>query len=126
MKIQFFRSLFPHWNFFDRIGYAFDLEVKSQGSSTWQKVVFRQKRTLLGLFFNPDDNLTLSEVNILEHFAGEVQDSTPSNTINLATYKMIKSLLELQFGKISLQFKIVGSNKMEKVDIYVSDLIKLG
>jgi hypothetical protein len=77
-----FRALFPKWSFFDRVASPYILEIKIQ--EEWQHFQFDQKRTWYSLFVNPDLNLALAQVNLLEHF---IQDPSEVN------FKIIQSLV---------------------------------
>jgi hypothetical protein len=131
------RSLFPKWNFFDRIAYRFELEFKIPESEKWVGLKFVQTRQPLNLLVNPENNLELAQVAIIEQFAGNIQELFLENPLidsikvkNLTTYKMLLSLLQLKLSEFdyqpdSFQFKVVAVSPSERLDFYISDWIGL-
>lgn len=131
------RALIPRWNFFDHVNYQFELEFKIAGAETWEIVTFIQKKDLFGLLINPETNLDMAKVNIIEHFAYDVQDLISTNTQirfkdvqRLTSFKLLRSLIETQLksyelSNLTVQFKIVAANMEERKDIYISDWFDL-
>lgn len=131
------RALFPKWNFFDQIAYSIELEFKVPGANEWTPVSFRQTRQFLSLFLNTETNLALAHINILEHFAEDIQVLKAhdpmihsSDVQRLTTFKMVKSLLQIKLQDFELpsqtvQFKVLARNPDDVVDLYVSDWIQL-
>jgi len=136
--INLIRALFPKWNFFDQIAYHFELEFKVPGAHEWSAISFQQTRKRLSLFLNAEVNLALAHMNILEHFAEDIQalqtnsPLIPSRDIQqLTTFKMVRSLLRLKLQQFEsqpdvVQFKLTAKNPNESVDLYISDWINLG
>lgn len=132
------RAVFPRWNFFDQVAYNFELEFKVKDASNWSPIQFYQKRQPLSLFLNTQTNMALAEVNIIEHFAKDIQDLQNKNALvhsrdihKLVSYKLLKSLIEIklqdyELPSSSVQFKIVARNTQESLDIYISDWIIVG
>ena len=133
MLLVLVRALFPNWNFFDRVSFNFEIYFKVPDSIRWEVISFEQKRQLLGLFFNADLNLTLAQINIIEHFAQDIQELQNINPLihskdvkKLTTFKMICSLIRIKLKDYELessaiQFKIVACKSDEKIDLYVSE-----
>lgn len=131
------RALFPHWNFFDRIASHFELSFKIPGSTEWSLISFDEERKIFGLLVNPQCNLSLAHVNIIEHFAADIQQLQQfksglhsKDVQKLSTFKMICSLLRLKLSDYSLktnsvQFKISAVSPSEEVVIYISDWLPM-
>lgn len=121
--INLIRAVFPHWNFFDRISHSFELEFKTAISHQWQRISFDQKREIFSLFINPNCNMVLAQMNIIEHFVSDLQDSKDNKT----SYKLLTSLVRVKVNELGIkdqkiQFKIVSvmENKMD--DLFVSEI----
>ncbi|MBC7538392.1 MAG: hypothetical protein H7281_06200 [Bacteriovorax sp.] len=136
--VNLIRAMFPNWNFFDRIAYGFELEFKVKNSYKWERISFDQKRLPLGLFISPNCSMALAQVNILEHFARDIQELQAIKTEihskdleDLTTFKMLRSILRVKLNESGfedkvIQFKIVACDQVEKIDVYISDWIILG
>lgn len=132
------RALFPKWSFFDQVAYSFEIEIKVPESQTWEVISFYQKRRPFSLFINSEMNLALAQVNVIEHFAKDIQNLQVINTTidskdvhELTTFKMLKSILKLKLSEYSykpstIQFKIVACSPQERLDVYISNWINLG
>lgn len=135
--LNLIRALFPKWSFFDRIASHFHLEFKIPGVNEWTPISFEQNRKFFGLFINHECNLALAEVNIIEHFAQDVQELQMQNprvhskeVQRLSTFKMLSALLQYKLKKFELeadqvQFKISAVSPSEEIVIYISDWIGL-
>ena len=131
--LNLIRALFPRWSFFDRIGHHFELEFKVQNSRDWQKISFDQDRKAFSLFVNPAVNLAMAQVNIIEHFMGEISDLQRINSEvdskdvqDLTTFRLLRSLIEVKLEAFEIpagpfQFKILACSPEEKLDVYISD-----
>lgn len=130
MKIQLFRALFPRWDFFDKIGHRFDLEFKTEGSNSWNDIEFSQKRTPLGFFLNPETNLAMAQVNIIEHFVSDLQDSPQEDPQNFTSYKLLSALVKqkltaYEFNSTSVQFRVIARKNELKEAIFYSNFFKV-
>ncbi len=135
--INLIRALFPNWNFFDRVAFSFELWFKVRGSVKWEVISFEQTRQPFGLLLNPDVNIALAQINIVEHFTKDIQDLQSLNPLihsrdvqNLSTFKMLRSLIEVKLKDFEvstseIQFKVVAINPKEKIDLYISDWINV-
>lgn len=130
--LSLIRALFPRWDFFDRIDYSFELQFKSGTVVDWQRICFDQKRKLTDLVFNPKSNLAMAQINILEHFAHDIQEfkNEDLKIKNLTSLKMTKSLLktkliELGIIKGLVQFRLVAISPNETVSLYISEAFDL-
>ena len=131
------RALFPYWSFFDRVGHQFELEFKVPDSKSWEPMSFEQARNRFSFVFNANCNEAMAQVNIIEHFARDIQELQILNPAihsrdvqNLTTFKLLKSLLKVKIKDYELesktiQFKILAESPNEKVVIYISDWISL-
>lgn len=133
--LHLIRGIFPRWDFFDQIAYSFHLEFKVPNSNQWEPIHFHQPRKAFSLFVSPHVNMALAEVNVIEHFAQDIQRLQSENPLihsqevqGLTSFKLLKSILneklkEYQLPASSIQFKIVASNPNEALDLYISDWI---
>lgn len=131
MFIQFLtliRVLFPKWNFFDHLGHRFHLKYRESASSSWVTLEFKSHRTFLNFFFNPMHNLTLAQINIIEHFARDVQEYESNRISSLVSFKLLKSLTEAhlpQYSKSdSFQFQIDAYTRDSNIKLYESPWLK--
>lgn len=132
------RALIPRWNFFDHVNYQFELEFKIAEAQNWEKITFYQKKDLFGLLINPDTNLDMAKINVIEHFAYDIQNISTrhlelrfKDVQKLTSFKLLKALLESKIimyiiSNRTIQFKIVAVNFEERKDIYISDWFELG
>jgi hypothetical protein len=104
------RSLFPHWNFFDRLVTTYELEVKLQGQELWQRVCFDQKRHAFSLNVNADLNLALANVSLLVHFVRDLEEA--KDVKNLTTFKMISSLVKVVSGPTVNNFRVMNGTEV--------------
>jgi len=122
------RVLFPKWNFFDQLGHRFHLKYRESNSSNWSLLEFKSDRTFINFFFNPTHNLTLAQINIIEHFARDVQLHEPNQIESLVSFKLVKSLTEAYlpaFSKSdSFQFLIEAYDQNSNFKLYESVWMK--
>lgn len=121
------RSVFPRWNFFDHIGYQFHLKYRTSESASWTFVDFQSKRTWKDLFFNPNHNLTLAQVSLIEHFAQDVQTHEHKQVPSLDSFRMVRALIELEIlsdSTSSFQFALEASQNTSQVELYFSPWLK--
>lgn len=131
------RALFPRWDFFDRIAHEFLLEYEGPGSSGWSLISFDQQWRPWHLFLNASTNLSLAQVNVVEHFARDVQELVgtrehlePYQVHALSTYQMLETLVRVKLSAEPIKyplvrFRVVASNSQSRVEIYTSDWIRL-
>ena len=123
--MNLFRALFPYWSFFDRVRFSYELRFREQGSENWEIISFNEKRRLLGLFFNPNINITMAQVNIIEHFVRDIHERQGS-VEEFTTYKMLRSLVKFKINKSgTIQFKITAVGHAETTDVFLSDWTSL-
>ncbi len=130
MNWNLIRVLFPRWAFFEKIGHRFDLEFKVTGSHDWNKIDFSQTRQPLSFFINPEANLAMAHVNIIEHFVSDLQDSPKTNPLELRTYPLLSSLILekvklYEFDASSLQFRILARKGKEIEPLFYSNILKV-
>ena len=133
--LKLVRSLFPKWNFFDKLAHTFELHYKAQADQDWRCISFDQIHNIKNIVFNPTVNLALAQFNVVEHFSTDVQELGFSNSLvtettlqNLSSYRLMKSLIavKLQEAKETsnrFQFKIVALNESVNIDIFISEWI---
>ncbi|MBX3041017.1 MAG: hypothetical protein KF789_09960 [Bdellovibrionaceae bacterium] len=124
--LSLIRAIFPRWDFFDRIAYHFDLEYETDSKKTWEKISFEQRLSPLNLLFNADVNEALAQMNVIEHFAGDVQRLGDSeHAESLTSYKLLRSLVweKVPSPLASLRFRVVAVNPDERLVLYVSEKI---
>lgn len=137
MTWELIRVLFPRWNFFDRLGFRLELEVKTAGGRDWQPLPFVATRTFGGLFVNPTVTRMHAERTLLETFVEDVQklvdpygqvDSTRLQ--KLTTFKMVRSLVASRLAPASasssadqIQFRVSAVAGDETAVLYVSDSV---
>lgn len=131
--LNLMRALIPRWNFFDQVGHCFRLEVRGEASGPWHRISFLQKRRPLGLFFNPETNLALLQVGLLEHFVFDIQALANTGAQvevqkieALTTYRLLRDLVIFKMHESSwpaknFQFKIVAIKARIEEDLYVSN-----
>lgn len=86
---------------------------------------------------NPECNLVLAKVNVVEHFAEDIQMLTlESDQISQqdlqkkASYLMLVEIVKLELSKFEIyqsvfQFKVTAIKDSEEVDLFFSDWISL-
>ena len=133
----FIRALFPRWNFFDFVGFNFQVSFKVPDQNHWEILSFDVERKSLGLMLNPECNLVLAKVNVVEHFAEDIQMLTlESDQISQqdlqkkASYLMLVEIVKLELSKFEIyqsvfQFKVTAIKDSEEVDLFFSDWISL-
>lgn len=74
----FLRAFFPNWKFFNAVGRAPRLYVRGQDTvgqfGPWQRIYPRQPRQLLHLLHNPAVNLALTQQNLVDHLAQDINE----------------------------------------------------
>jgi hypothetical protein len=74
----FLRAFFPNWKFFHAVGRAPRLYVRGQDAqghcSPWQRVYPQLPRKGWHLLHNPTVNLALTQQNLIDHLAQDIND----------------------------------------------------
>ncbi len=74
----FFRAFFPNWKFFHAAGRAPRLYVRGQEASgtwtEWHLVYPRLPRRLVHVLHNPAVNLALTQQNLVDHLANDINE----------------------------------------------------
>ena len=107
--MNLFRSLLPHWNFFDRIIQTYGVEYRLKNSHSWQTLSFDQKRCSYSLNVNADLNLALANVSLLAHLAREIDEANPDNFKKLTTFKMIQEIVKSEAGPTVSHFRLINN-----------------
>ena len=135
-KVTFLNIISELFNFFDRVQYKFGLEFKIPDQKNWEPLTFQQKRKVWNLVLNSQCNEALAQINIIEHFARDIQELQQINpqvssqeVRSLTTFKLVRSLLqarlqEYELGTTPIQFKIVANRLQDKLDVYISDWLQ--
>jgi hypothetical protein len=93
----FLRAFFPNWKFFHAVGRAPRLYVRAQTGpqtwSDWQLVYPRQPRRLSHLFHNPVGNLALTQQNLVDHLAQDINDLPEGADLSQAvSFELVRRL----------------------------------
>ncbi len=131
MNLELIRVIFPRWNFFDRIGYQLLLEVKRIGNQDWLPITFKDSRTLLSLFINPEGTRLHAEMTTLENFVQDIQkfvdakgEVDPIKVKSLTSYRMVRSLVLNRLmvnSEKEVQFRVLAKAGDETIVIYSSE-----
>ena len=82
----FLRAFFPNWKFFHAVGRAPRLYVRWQGEDgqwrDWQLVYPRLRRQLSHLLDNSAVNLALTQQNLVDHLAQDINDLPEGQSIS--------------------------------------------
>ncbi len=74
----FLRAFFPNWKFFHAVGRAPRLYVRGQDAQgqcgPWQRIYPRLPRRALHLLHNPSVNLALTQQNLVDHLAQDINE----------------------------------------------------
>ncbi|HRO66290.1 MAG TPA: hypothetical protein PL182_01855 [Pseudobdellovibrionaceae bacterium] len=125
--LSLIRAVFPRWDFFDRIAYQFDLEFQKDSASSWERLSFQQNQTLRGLFINTDLNEALAQMNLLDHFARDVQElQKPDEAPALTSYRLVESLLweKAPPAASKLKFRLVAVSPKDRMILYASSWLR--
>ena len=133
MSLELIRSLFPRWNFFDRISYKLELEVKQTGTKGWLPISFNATRSMGGLFVNPELTRLHAEMSLLENFANDIQSLVdPEGLVDsarvqsLTSFKMVRSLVMnklMASTADTIQFRVAARSGDEQLVLYSSDVM---
>lgn len=133
MAFELIRSLFPRWNFFDHISYKLELEVQQVGTKGWLPIAFDARRTIGGLFINPEVTRMHAEMSMLENFASDVQSLiAPDGRVDslqvqkLTSFKMVRSFVMnklMASPSDQVQFRLSARSGDEQLVVYTSDVI---
>lgn len=101
------RAFFPNWKFFHAVGHEPRLYVRwglpnPSGDGlevgvtppAWQGLYPRRPRSAWGLVHNPWVNLALSQQNLVDHLAHDLNHLAPqADARNLVTYKLVQAMV---------------------------------
>lgn len=117
------RALFPRWDFYDRPGAQVHLEVKLLNSADWRRVSFAQKRRLFAVFVNPDYNMALAQISLIEQFVESLRElqmggkkCLPEEVFRLSSYVMLCAVVRASVGDQAAQFRILAARGEEPAD----------
>ena len=70
--------------------------------------------------------MALAQMNIIEHFVSDLQDSKENPT----SYKLLISLVKVKLAELGInnqkiQFKIISMTESETDDVFVSEMVDL-
>jgi hypothetical protein len=131
------RALFPRWNFFDFVGFDFQVSFKIPDQNHWEILSFEVNRKSLGLMLNPECNLNLAKVNVIEHFAQDIQSLklelkqiSKQDLLRKASYLMLVEMVKVELSKFEIdpsafQFKVTAIQDSEEIDLFFSDWISM-
>ena len=110
--LQLFRSLFPYWKFFDRLGGVPRVDFRysyQENLSEWHPLHPPQKLKIQNLFINEKINLIHWEQSLILQFMEEGQKLKKNQLANHETYIWIKNRISFQLSKTKFdwfQFRI--------------------
>lgn len=93
----FLRAFFPNWKFFHGLGRAPRLYVRAQDAqgrwNDWQRVYPRMRRRLSHLLDNSAVNLALTQQNLVDHLAQDINDLPDGHDISQAvSFELVREL----------------------------------
>ena len=93
----FLRAFFPNWKFFHAVGHAPRLYVRAQDAhgvwTDWQLVYPRLARRWTHLLHSPAVNLALTQQNLVDHLAGDINDLPEGEDIRgKVSYQLVSRL----------------------------------
>ena len=108
------RGFFPKWQFFHSLGLTPRLYVRHQTGdewSEWLRFTPRAKRRLVHVIHNPQVNLALTEQNLVELLAHDLNAcEDDAAALRLVSYRMVDRLAQLKAGALpslsAYQFRI--------------------
>ncbi len=125
------RALFPRWDFYDRTGHQLDLEYKTE-KSEWCAFTFTENRRWFSLFVNPQLNLALAEISLIEQFVMGLQemqaggrDVRAEEITALSAYQMLGALVGTRISA-DFRFRILALRGGQTDEIFVSDMVSGG
>lgn len=127
--LSLIRAIFPRWDFFDRIAYHFDLEYETERDGSWERISFRRRFSLFHLFINTDLNEALAQMNLLDHFAHDVQSlDRPEDATSLTSYKLVSSLVgaKAPAAVSPPRFRLVAVSPTDRIVLFVSPRLRRG
>lgn len=134
---MFLKLFIPTWKFFDQLGTVSNLfyrELNKTGDGPWMPVFDKPKRNFLNLFYNPEGNLYLACVALVDRLVHEVGTNhtlSPQDIEQLESFLLVKNLVlvflqEKKSKGFRFQFKIqVQSEKTALEDFLVSKKLVL-
>ncbi len=120
------RSFLPNWRFYASPGPAPRLFIRTLIDQTWSdwEIIFpRAKRRLRQFIFNPEINLTLTEMNLVDHLANDLNDCTdPADIGERVSYQMVERLVRQFLARPAasfthFQFRICTEQPFSKIDL---------
>ena len=99
----FLRAFFPNWKFFHAVGHAPRLYVRgrqAQGAwGDWQRVYPRLPRRWSHVLHNPAVNLALTQQNLVDHLANDINDLPEGADIReKVSYQLVARLAREALG----------------------------
>lgn len=119
------RSLFPRWDFFDRIAYDFRLQLRDS-RGTWIESTEDSSLSWGNIFLNPTHLRILAENNVVEHFARDVQELSGESEkiVTLTSYRLLKDVVMERTKSFGLsgepEFRVMAIGPNEELEIFHS------
>jgi hypothetical protein len=120
------RSFLPNWRFYSAPGPAPRLFFRTMSGgkwSDWQIIFPRIRRKLHHLIFNPEVNLRLTEMNLVDHLANDLNDCTkPSDIADKVSYHMVECLVRQNLAASNIscshfQFRVCTELPFAEIDL---------
>ena len=120
------RSFLPNWRFYASPGPAPRLFFRTLTDQTWSEweIIFpRVQRQLHHLIFNPQTNLRLTEMNLVDHLANDLNECAhPADIAGKVSYQMVERLIRQTLASsiksfTHFQFLICTEQPFCKIDL---------
>lgn len=124
--LQNFKALLPSWKFFDRVG-IIPIFSTRRDSGEWLSWEPKFDRPFGTLFFNPEGNLTLAKVSLLERVVAELSEQQkPEDFVHSVSYALLREWAQLEAShegpSKTFQFK-VSLRDQRNPEAHVEDVL---
>jgi len=102
--MQYLRVFFPAWRFFGSLGSVPKLFYRLSQSGSWIQAPSKPPpRKIYHLLLNPQGNLYLAKLALIDQFLEELNDCAPEHT---KTLPVLKDLISAETGSENFEMKI--------------------
>jgi hypothetical protein len=102
--MQYLRVFFPSWRFFGSLGSVPKLFYRLSQNANWIQVPTKPPpRKISQILLNPEGNLYLAKLALIDQFLDELNDCTPEQT---KTLPILKSLISTETGSQNFEIKV--------------------
>lgn len=123
---MFLKLFIPTWKFFDQLGTVSKIYYRildKSDSGAWMPVLEKPPRNLLNLFYNPEGNLYLACVALVDRLVFEIGSSpeslSPEQTEKLESYLLVQNMVKVLLvpktvkKELRFQFKIQVESELK-------------